>query len=115
MNCCDLLCSWIEIVCGENGRCQGDNFHFDSVSSAIFELLRTEDFTELARSSPQAIRNIFEAGSGLSADFVADQQQEGGRFRSLTMVGVNTREAVAIEVGQSLKGNDVATLSGSKR
>ena len=40
-------------------------------------------------------------------DFVADQLQDGTRFRSLTIVDLFTREAVAIEVGQSLKGDDV--------
>jgi putative transposase len=39
-----------------------------------------------------------------SMDFVADQLQDGGRFRSLTIVDVYTREAVAIEVGQSPEG-----------
>ncbi|HEU5340213.1 hypothetical protein [Edaphobacter sp.] len=33
--------------------------------------------------------------------------QDGTKFRSLTIVDVYTREAVAIEVGQSLKGDDV--------
>jgi putative transposase len=42
-----------------------------------------------------------------SMDFVADQLQDGTRFRSLTILDVYTREAVAIEVGQSLKGDDV--------
>src|SRR5271154_2108774 len=42
-----------------------------------------------------------------SMDFVSDQLQDGTRFRSLTIVDVYTREAVAIEVGQSLKGDDV--------
>ena len=42
-----------------------------------------------------------------SMDFVADQLQNGTRFRSLTIVDVYTREAVVIEVGQSLKGDDV--------
>lgn len=42
-----------------------------------------------------------------SMDFVADQLQDGTRFRYLTIVDVFTREAVAIEVGQSLKGDDV--------
>lgn len=36
-----------------------------------------------------------------------DQLQNGPRFRALTIVDVPTREAVAIEVGQSLKGDDV--------
>ena len=42
-----------------------------------------------------------------SIDFVADQLQDGRRFRALTIVDVFTREGVAIEVGQSLKGDDV--------
>jgi putative transposase len=42
-----------------------------------------------------------------SLDFVADQFQDGRRFRALTIVDVYTRESVAIEVGQSLKGEDV--------
>jgi putative transposase len=42
-----------------------------------------------------------------SMDFVSDQLQDGTRFRSLTIVDVYTREAVAVEAGQSLKGDDV--------
>lgn len=42
-----------------------------------------------------------------SIDFVADQLQDGRRFRALTIVDVFTRESVAIEVGQSLRGEDV--------
>ena len=42
-----------------------------------------------------------------SMDFVADQLQDGTRFRALTIVDVYTREAVAIRIGQSLKGDDV--------
>ena len=42
-----------------------------------------------------------------SMDFVSDQPQDGTRFRSLTIVDVFTREAVAIDAGQSLKGQDV--------
>jgi putative transposase len=45
-----------------------------------------------------------------SMDFVADQLQDGTRFRSLTIVDVHTREAVAIDVGQSLKGDDVVRV-----
>src|ERR1700684_1429596 len=37
-----------------------------------------------------------------SIDFVADQLQDGRRFRALTGVDIFTREGVAIEVGQSL-------------
>ncbi len=42
-----------------------------------------------------------------SIDFVADQLQDGRRFRALTIVDVFTREGVAITGGQSLKGDDV--------
>ncbi|RZU35523.1 putative transposase [Edaphobacter modestus] len=45
-----------------------------------------------------------------SMDFVADQLQDGTKFRSLTIVDVYTREAVAIEAGQSLKGDDVVRV-----
>jgi putative transposase len=37
-------------------------------------------------------------------DFVADQLENGQRFRALTVVDVFTRESVAIEVGQNLRG-----------
>jgi hypothetical protein len=40
-------------------------------------------------------------------DFVAAQLQDGTRFRSLTIVDVYTRQIIAIEAGQSLKGDDV--------
>jgi len=40
-------------------------------------------------------------------DFVADQLADGTKLRALTVVDVFTREALAIEVGQRLKGEDV--------
>jgi putative transposase len=45
-----------------------------------------------------------------SIDFVADQLQDGKRFRALTILDVYTREGVAIEAGQSLKGDDVVRV-----
>jgi putative transposase len=45
-----------------------------------------------------------------SIDFVADQLQDGKRFRALTILDVYTREGVAIEAGQSLKGEDVVRV-----
>ena len=45
-----------------------------------------------------------------SIDFVADQLTDGRRFRALTVVDVYTRECLAIEVGQSLKGHDVVRV-----
>ena len=64
-----------------------------------------------------ARRGILESGSKPSApnqawslDFVADHLADGRRFRALTIVDVFTRESLAIEVGQSLKGEDVARV-----
>jgi putative transposase len=45
-----------------------------------------------------------------SVDFVADQLQDGTRFRALTMVDVYTRESVAIGAGKSLRGEDVVRV-----
>jgi putative transposase len=45
-----------------------------------------------------------------SLDFVADQCSDGRRFRALTVVDVYTRECLAIEVGQGLKGYDVVRV-----
>jgi putative transposase len=45
-----------------------------------------------------------------SIDFVADQLQDGKRFRALTILDVYTREGVAIEAGLSLKGEDVVRV-----
>lgn len=45
-------------------------------------------------------------------DFVADALFDGRRLRALTVVDNYTRESLAIDVGQSLKGEDVvATLN----
>jgi len=45
-----------------------------------------------------------------SLDFVADQLADGRRFRALTIMDVFTRESLAIEVGQRLKGKDVVAI-----
>src|SRR6185437_2289116 len=45
-----------------------------------------------------------------SLDFVSDQYSTGGRFRALTVVDIFTRECLAIEIGQSLKGDDVVRV-----
>ena len=45
-----------------------------------------------------------------SLDFVADQLADERRFRALTVVDVYTRESLAIEAGQGLKGEDVAMV-----
>lgn len=43
-----------------------------------------------------------------SMDFVSDALFDGRRLRTLTVVDIYTRECLAIDVGQSLKGEDVA-------
>ena len=45
-----------------------------------------------------------------SMDFVADQLVRGTRFRALTVVDIFTKECLAIEVGQSLKGEHVVAV-----
>lgn len=45
-----------------------------------------------------------------SMDFVADQLADGRRFRSLTVLDIYTRECLAIEPDQKLKGQDVALV-----
>lgn len=45
-----------------------------------------------------------------SMDFVADQLADGRRFRSLTVVDIYTRECLAIESEQRLKGEDVVMV-----
>lgn len=44
-----------------------------------------------------------------SMDFVADQPADGLKFRTLTIVDVFTKEALAIEVGQRLRGEHVVS------
>ena len=51
-----------------------------------------------------------------SLDFVADQLADGRRFRALTILDVFTRESLAIEVGQRLRGDDVVqALNGIRQ
>ena len=45
-----------------------------------------------------------------SLDFVSDQLVDGRRFRALTVVDVYPRESLAIELGSSLKGEDVVRV-----
>ncbi len=45
-----------------------------------------------------------------SLDFVADQLVDGRRFRALTIVDIYTRECLAIQVGQHLRGEDVVRV-----
>jgi putative transposase len=50
------------------------------------------------------------ANEAWSMDFVADQLVHGTRFRALTVVDIFTKECLAIEVGQSLKGEHVVAV-----
>jgi putative transposase len=50
------------------------------------------------------------ANQAWSLDFVADQLSDGRRFRALTIMDIFTRESLAIEVGQTLKGTDVVEV-----
>jgi putative transposase len=45
-----------------------------------------------------------------SADFVHDQLSNGQSFRALTVIHVYSREALAIEVGQRLRGEQVVAV-----
>ena len=45
-----------------------------------------------------------------SLDFVSDQLADGRRCRALTVVDVYTRESLATEPGQSLKGENVVQV-----
>jgi len=45
-----------------------------------------------------------------SVDFMADTLSSGRKLRTLNVVDVYTRECLAIEVGQSLKGHDVVRV-----
>jgi len=62
-----------------------------------------------AERRPERMRTT-EVNQAWSLDFVADQLSDGRRFRALTIVDVHTRESLAIEVGQALKGSDVVDV-----
>jgi putative transposase len=55
----------------------------------------------LERLQPSAANQVW------SMDFVSDALFNGKKFRALTIVDNHTRECLAIEVGQSLTGEDV--------
>jgi putative transposase len=50
------------------------------------------------------------ANDAWSMDFVADQLANGSKFRTLTIVDVFSKESLAIEVGQKLRGEDVVAM-----
>lgn len=63
-----------------------------------------------AAERPRERVRATEANQAWSLDFVADQLTDGRRFRALTIVDVFTRESLAIEAGQALKGTDVVAV-----
>src|SRR5450755_2139382 len=63
-----------------------------------------------AAEHPRERVRATEGKQAWSLDFVSDQLTEGRRFRALTIVDVFTRESLAIEVGQALKGTDVVEV-----
>ena len=86
--------------------------------SLVMRLYREEGLT-LRRTVPRKRRVAVERRERIkpagpnqvwSLDFVSDQLADGRRFRALTVVDVYTRESLAIEAGQSLRGEDVVQV-----
>jgi putative transposase len=55
-------------------------------------------------------RQPLRANEAWSLDFVHDQLADGAKFRLLTVIDVFSREALAIEVGSRLRGEDVVAV-----
>ena len=86
--------------------------------SLVMRLYREEGLT-LRRTVPRKRRVAVERRERIkpagpnqvwSLDFVSDQLADGRRFPALTVVDVYTRESLAIEAGQSLRGEDVVQV-----
>lgn len=82
----------------------------------IYRLYREEGM-QLSRKKPKKKRASHQRVASLQAeesnqkwsmDFVTDRLVDGRYFRILTVVDQFTRECVALHVGQSLRGSDVA-------
>jgi putative transposase len=74
----------------------------------VYRLYREEDLT-LRHKPRRKRRAALHRRERFRLDFVADQLADGRRFRALTIMDVFTRESLAIEVGQRLKGEDVVS------
>ena len=70
----------------------------------MYRLYREEGLT--LRHRPPVTR----PNDAWTLDFVADQLVNGQRFRALTVVDIFTRESLAIEVGQRLRGEHVVNV-----
>ena len=84
----------------------------------VYRLYREEGLM-LRRRSPRRRKSmvprvhrptVTRPNEAWTLDFVADQLVDGRRFRALTVIDVCTRECVAIEVGQSLRGEHVVAV-----
>jgi len=64
----------------------------------------------VTRQERQEGANVTKPHEAWSLDFVADQGADGLRFRALTVLDVLTREYLAIQVGHSLRGEQVAEV-----
>jgi putative transposase len=83
----------------------------------LYNMEKLQLRTKLPRRRKMVVTRVtrikpIRANQAWSMDFVADQLADGSKFRSLAIVDVFTREALAIEVGNSLRGEHVvATLN----
>ena len=86
--------------------------------SLVRRLYREEGLT-LRRTAPRKCRVAVERRERMkpagpnqvwSLDFVSDPLADGRRFGALTVVDVYTRQSLAIEAGQSLRGKDVVQV-----
>jgi len=84
----------------------------------VYRLYREEGLM-LRRRSPRRRKSVVprvhrptvtRPNEAWTLDFVADQLVDGRRFRALTVIDVYTRECVAIEVGQRLRGEHVVAV-----
>lgn len=86
--------------------------------SAMKRLYRQEGLT-LRKRLPRRRKSVVtrmerfaptKAGQAWAMDFVSDQLASGHKLRALTVIDVFSREALAIEVGPRLRGEDVVRV-----
>ena len=86
--------------------------------NVVYRLYREEGLV-LRRKQPRRRKMVVHreprckpqrANEAWSLDFVHDQLSNGQKFRMLTVVDVFSREALAIEVGQRLRGENVVEV-----
>ncbi len=68
------------------------------------------DFSHITARHRHARPQVTALDECWSMDFVADNLFNGRRIRALTVVDNFSRECVAIEVGQGLRGDDVVAV-----